>query len=195
MKSGYDISQYHLFIKLNSNDIGVCRSVHYVEETHTIVVGTDSGIYEGDCYSYMLGREDISCKVNFAKMKMLDGTTEVSPEVNALTASGATPIAATSGGIFKPDRIYDFSGYGRILSGHDIRYRLDDGEKWLVGTDDGVYSVAYNYGGNGNKVIDIMNSVAAVSAETGLYLATPDSIFRYANDQLDTLVSGINRIN
>ena len=195
MKSGYDISQYHLFIKLNSNDIGVCRSVHYVEETHTIVVGTDSGIYEGDCYSYMLGREDISCKVNFAKMKMLDGTTEVSPEVNALTASCATPIAATSGGIFKPDKIYDFSGYGRILSGHDIRYRLDDGEKWLVGTDDGVYSVAYNYGGNGNKVIDIMNSVAAVSAETGLYLATPDSIFRYANDQLDTLVSGINGIN
>jgi hypothetical protein len=51
-KPGYDISQYHLFVKLNANDIGVCRSVYYVDATHTIVVGTDNGIYEGFCYSY-----------------------------------------------------------------------------------------------------------------------------------------------
>lgn len=72
MKPGYDISQYHLLVKLNSNDIGVCRSVHYIDQTHTIVVGTDSGIYEGGCYAYQLAREDVSCTVNFVKMKMVN---------------------------------------------------------------------------------------------------------------------------
>jgi hypothetical protein len=31
LKSGYGISQYHKLIKLNSNDIGRCRSVKYID--------------------------------------------------------------------------------------------------------------------------------------------------------------------
>ena len=162
MKPGYDISQYHLLVKLNANNIGVCRSVFYIDETHTVVVGTDDGIYEGTCYSYMLGREDVSCTVVFSKMKMLDGIRPVSVVVNALTASGMAPIAATSNGLFKPDRIYDFTGYGDVLNGHDIRFRLDDGEKWIIGADDGIYSVPYSYDGSISKFIDLADPVAAV---------------------------------
>ena len=98
-----------------------------------------------------------------------------------MTASGSVPIAATSNGLFKPDKIYNFTGYGNVLSGHNIRYRIDDGEKWLVGADDGIYSISYNYDEYNDKFIDLADSVAAVLSRNGIYFATSSGVFRYAD--------------
>lgn len=111
-----------------------------------------------------------------------------------MTADGAVPLAATSEGLFKPDQINDFSGQSYLLSGHDVRYQLDSGSAWIVGADDGVYSVPYGYDGNPSKIIDLPGSVAAVSARTGTYFATSDGVFRYDGNQLVTLASGIGGI-
>ena len=115
-------------------------------------------------------------------MEMLSGTQPVSPEVYGLTASDEIPVAATSKGVFKPDQIYGFSGYKNVLSGHNVRYQLDTGSMWLAGANDGIYAVAYDYGGRADKVIDLRESVAAISAKTGIYFATSSGIFRYGNN-------------
>ena len=53
---------------------------------------------------------------------------------------------------------------------------------WFAGADDGIYAVAYDYGGKIDKIINLPESIAAVSAKTGFYFASPSGIFRYRNN-------------
>jgi hypothetical protein len=66
--------------------------------------------------------EETSCSIDFKKMKMLADSRQVEPRVNDIGLSGDIPLAATADGLFKPDQVYDFSGYGCDLSGHRVIY-------------------------------------------------------------------------